>query len=187
VTLEIIRAHPKPPQGGWHLPIHGQVLRGRDVDEVIQSLTAYRTQNSLPLGDPEAEIAAYYADMAPWLVRERNGTPESSNGHRQIVAESTMAIWYGKYERLQIHNPIVEERAQVCAGCVFHEKSFTDEETLYWNDAATKAALMTGDMDVAKKGWCSHHRFLLALATRLVTPDRIATMPAPACCWLHTP
>jgi hypothetical protein len=187
MTLEIVRGHPKVPVGGWSFRAHNQSFRGKDVDEVIAALTAYRTQNSLPLGNPEAEIADYYASISPWLVREAGSQPVVSNGLRQSVAEHTMATWYGKYERLPGHSPIVAERLAICQECPYAVKSFDDPETSYWNDAATKASLMTGDMAVTIKGWCRHHKFLLGLATRLVTPQKVATMPAPAGCWLPPP
>lgn len=186
MTLEIVRGHPKPPHGNHHFPCHGLTFRAKDVDELILALTTYRMNNSLPLGHPEQEIADYYATISPWLVRESSVQPVASNGVRQIVAEHTMAIWYGKYERLQSHSPIVEERSAVCAACPYAETALNDPQTSYWNDAATKAALMTGDMDVAKKGWCTHHKWLISLACRLVTPEKVATKPVPDCCWCQS-
>lgn len=183
MTLEIIRVHPKPPQGGHHLSAHGMVFRGKDVDEVLERLTAYRTQNSLPLGNPEAELAAYYVEMAPHLVKEGN-KPSVNNGPMQRVAERTMAVWYGKYERLLVHSPVVEERQVVCASCPYYEQSLPEPETLYWSNALTKAVLMTGDMACLKKGWCAKHYELIGLFTRLAAPEKVATMPAPDCCWL---
>lgn len=186
MTLEIVRGHPKPPKGNHHFPCHGLTFRARDVDELILAITTYRMNNSLPLGHPEAEIADYYVGISPWLVRESNAQPVASNGLRQIVAEHTMAMWYGKYERLPAHSPITDERSAVCVACEYSDHHFSDPETSYWNDATTKAALMTGDMDCVKKGFCLHHRWLLALACRLVTPEKLASLPSPDCCWCKT-
>lgn len=183
MTLEIVRGHPKPPIGGWSFYAHNQTFRGHDADEVIERVTHYRTQNSLPLGNPEAELAAQYAETAPHLVKEGD-TPTDGSGARQRVAEHTMAIQYGKYERRPVHDPIVQDRLACCATCLYREQEFREPATLYWNDAATKAALMTSDMACEQKGWCSAHYELLALFTRLVSPEKVATLPAPACCWL---
>lgn len=185
MTLEIVRGHPKVPVGGWTAHYHGQNFTGRDADDLILKLTEYRTQNGLPLGNPEQELAAHYAEQAPYLVREKPTQPIETNGVRQRVAEHTMAIWYGKFQRLPVHNEQFKERLDVCASCEHFRRDFHDGESSYWREAATRSALMTGDMDCAEKGHCRHHHWLVALAARLVTPDKLATMPAPGCCWVH--
>lgn len=187
MTLEIVRGHPKVPSCGWNFHDHGQNFTGRDADEVIRKLTEYRTQNSLPLGDPEQELAAYYAEQAPYLVRERPTQPIETNGVRQRVAEHTMGIWYGKFQRLPVHNEQVRERLAVCVSCTHFHHDFHDGESSYWREAATRAALMTGDMDCAEKGHCDYHHWIISLAARLVTPAKLATMPAPSCCWVQAP
>ena len=58
----------RPLEGGHHFHCYGLKFTGETLGEVVGKVSSYRLNNLIPMGRPEQEVLAYYADKFPWMV-----------------------------------------------------------------------------------------------------------------------
>lgn len=169
----------KPPLGGHRFR---DGTTGETFAEVVRKIAAERVTNHLPFGNPEQEVLAYYQEIAPHLVTNAGGNV--ANSDRQQVSESIMATAYGRFERLDRNDPVVQRRRDTCAACAHCRCTFEGDETPYSREAERVAVLLSGDLNVMSLGYCTHHRWSVGVASRLKTPETLGLPNPPANCYL---
>lgn len=161
---------------------HGANFYDGSIDKVLNAVANFRAENSLPLGDPEHELAEQYMAIAPWLVYEG---PDHSLPEQQLIAEWIMRHWGRQTESHGIFTDIPKNRQEVCRTCPHfaHDPSLDGDR--YARTANGRAAVLAGDKDWHIHGVCRHHHWPVLIASRLVKPEVLATPESPVHCWAN--
>lgn len=182
----VVRAdHVRRPPGGHRFPEGKVWLHAASVEELAQRIAQFRADNARPLGQPAREIAAYYQQKAPFLVRAR-ADREDEVDDLQRVAVRTMAIASSPPVLWPASAPQAEARLPVCAHCPFQAQWPEGESTSYTFAADIRAAVLTQRRDYQEAGYCTHHQWPIALAQRLKEPAKYARDPVQGC-FAHEP
>lgn len=187
--LRLRKDHARKPIGGHRFVGHGTPIKAETIDDVLQKVEEYRAANSLPLGNPEAEMALQYATFAPWLVRS---VEDREPTFTQLLAESAMRIHKAFPAQLEAKDPLQAHRLTLCRNCPAFCLPTALRNTVYQKTAYHRAALFSGNFAFANAGACLHHVWWLAMASRLKEPVKASSMispsgvllPQPEMCWV---
>lgn len=175
--------HAKSPIGGHRWTSGHIVLKGETVDEVLDKLIAHRAENAEPLGDPEADMADYYAVIAPHLVRCQPGAVRRSSAEQQR-AENIMAVWRTHPVMLSPDHPLRGARQKTCKKCPYCASAQMLVDGVYQRKAEARARMLATDLEYLRHGFCSVFKLPVAIITGIKTP---ALQEPPEPCWLKMP
>lgn len=187
MSFQIKRNHAKPPAGGHRFVKDNVTLTGETVDEVLEKIQVHRAVNSLPLGDPEQELCAYYKDIAPYLVRESEA--ESVPRSPAIIqAEAINRVWRERRKTSRLP-AIIELRRETCERCPLRGSFHAEEsDNRYIQEAHRRAQLLTDSLGYKAAGLCGWSNLPVAIITKLEQPDQLPGLPdVPEVCWVRSP
>lgn len=183
--LTINRLHAKPPVGGHNFPGHGG-MKADSVGALIDRILDYRGSNGLPQGNPEAELAAHYETIAPWLV-QRDDRPDPPVPLVDAVAEWIMRTWRLHPVRLEYSSVVAIQRREICKSCPFRVVVKFPPPGIYGTHAESRGILLLGYVQEDEIAVCEHHKWNIAIASRLAVPESVSLPPAPEKCWVTPP
>lgn len=116
------------PPGGYHFEADGLRIDGSSYQDVAEKLLRYRLENSLPPGNPMAEVLNYICDTWPHFCSDSSpATPVHAKPAPSLTARVTawMAALYRTLRGTNIANSYVtqaeaDKRAATCLNCPFH-------------------------------------------------------------------
>jgi len=116
------------PPGGYHFVAEGLRIEGNSYQDVAEKLLRYRLENSLPPGNPMAEVLNYICDTWPHFCSDTSPvTPVNTKPATSLTSRVTswMAALYRTLRGTNIADSYVDQaeadrRALVCINCPFH-------------------------------------------------------------------
>ena len=116
------------PPGGYHFVAEGLRIEGNSYQDVAEKLLRYRLENSLPPGNPMAEVLNYICDTWPHFCSDTSPvTPGNTKPATSLTSRVTswMAALYRTLRGTNIADSYVDQaeadrRALVCINCPFH-------------------------------------------------------------------
>ncbi len=116
------------PPGGYHFVAEGLRIEGSSYQDVAEKLLRYRLENSLPPGNPMAEVLNYICDTWPHFCSDTSPvTPVNTKPATSLTSRVTswMAALYRTLRGTNIADSYVDQaeadrRALVCINCPFH-------------------------------------------------------------------
>jgi hypothetical protein len=114
------------PPNNFHYPVEkGVILRAATLDLLVKEIETWRTQNGIPVGNPEKDIDDYVCSKWPHycqvssneevLVQANTDMLKQVNGWAAITMRSTPK---GGYDL--VDNNVAKERAAKCLECPFN-------------------------------------------------------------------
>jgi hypothetical protein len=182
--IKLRRDYSKRPPGGDHYPDpSGVTIKGKDVDDLLKNITAYRLKNSLPWGSPELEVAIYYCEIFPGGV-EHNPAEREGDAHFEWRPVDYMERWVNKLW-LHAHNRLVgaeaiDGRTATCRRCPFHRVWEADLDLASQVSIHRKLWILSQGNLPAGVGYCSFHERHAGLLCMLEQPNFVKETPA---CW----
>ena len=164
----------RKPIGGHHFTDRGQIIRADSFADVVKALADFRLANSWPLGEPEKEILAYYATIAPWLVLD-DGAPTKPSGvpaHVQSLRE-WLNETYKTGNVTLCSKTEAKERWAGCDGCKYASEidwAYSPET----EEMERRAALLRGmRVTPLDDSFCRLHKWATSVATYMHKPKVI--------------
>lgn len=165
LTLRIKANSMREPFGGHHYEVGGQTFKGKNYDEVVRSLAAFRINNNIPLGNPDSEVIAYYAVNWPWLVEEYEAEPKPMPMEGYLAWRLwLMEAWNNPPKKL-LTNKEASERFAICRKCPMNMPISRDGSPADEMAALKRKSflLRRGSMAPEGIGYCTLHRVDLSV------------------------
>jgi hypothetical protein len=161
----------RKPIGGHHFTDRGQIIHSDTFPNLVKALADFRLANSWELGEPEKEILAYYATIAPWLVLD-DGLPTKHVGipaHIQPLREWLNEVYKAGNVTL-CPKTEAKERWAGCEGCKYASE-IDWEYSAETQEMERKAALLKGmRVTPLDDSFCRLHKWATSVATYMHKP-----------------
>ena len=116
------------PPGGFHIEVEGLRIDGSSYQDVAEKLLRYRLQNSLPPGNPMAEVLDYVcgrwphfcSDTAPVSPSQQKPAPSLSARVTAWMAALYRNLRGTSAEQNYVNQSEADRRASICLSCPFH-------------------------------------------------------------------
>lgn len=178
----------RQPTGGHHIFTNNIMFKGESAPDVAEKVAEYRLINSIPEGDPEAEIVEYYAKKFPWMVEKHMDwtAPPPKNQRYE---------WWSKWIRRTWRSPppdfaatqTASERQEVCKTCPFM-KSKSWKETSESMELEKRAYLLRRSGKISEEiGICGLHKADIGVLSYSINPAKLCEEPTkapPEKCWV---
>ena len=158
----VLKKNPcRTPIEGHHFIDRGTLFSGDNVASVAAKVAQFRKENGFAPGNPDREIALYYAQIAPWMVEE-DGNPEFPASKTCFDRACDHLI---EAYRNGAIKPIGEEdqqkREKICLTCEYCLKLPQNGQG---EDAKRRMLLLTAGNGDPALGWCSKNCWINGVA-----------------------
>lgn len=162
------------PHGGHHYFAHGIKFEGETHTEVVDKVSDYRLNNTIPIGNVEQEVLAYYADKFPWMV----DAMEESDPAPKNDYYAKWRAWIQRQWKNPLNRSITPKEAAlrwaICERCPHNIKLAVDSSP-EGSEMLRRAFLLRRGANISKKlGFCSLHQFDIGVASFLEAPASVS-------------
>lgn len=162
------------PLGGHHFNCHGMKFSGETHVEVYEKLLDYRLNNTIPIGDPEQEVLAYYAVESPWMVDAMPDEPARKKSEYYLHWRA----WVQKLWKHPITRAVSPKEAAmrwpICEKCPHNIKLAVDASPEGAETLRRTFLMRRGHPVPNKIGFCSLHSFDIGVASFLEAPASVS-------------
>lgn len=180
IIMPLLVNHPQKPPSGHHFQDpSGQILKAESIPALIKAVESYRANNTLPAGDPAAEIERFYAEKFPWLISKvSDGIGAHATLHPTTKSEP-LRPWINRMWR----NPpkhwqeaeVAKARLAICEKCPHYcDLGFLGPEY------SRRLLILAAGRMAASALHCSAHAWACGLAVWLEDPEVLEDV---AGCW----
>lgn len=115
------------PPNGFHYPVSDIVtLRSGTFESLVKEIITWRTQNGIPIGDPETDLNNYICTNWPTYCasteNEQKAVNKNSNLYKHVNAWAAITMREtpaGGYEL--VDQSVAESRVKTCITCPFNK------------------------------------------------------------------
>lgn len=182
------RNYPKTPPGGWHfLDPSGVTIHGKDANDLIANVAAFRKQNSYAPGSPEYEVTLFYVEHFPDFVELTENAPiEADKTRTDNLYEWTNKLWKAPQQKL-IPVKLAAKRIDTCMDCPYCVEwtaSAGDPQLDLRKEIVRKLIVLSQGNYQFSLGYCTAYKVHAGLFVLLKEPT---VTKVPDTCWLGKP
>lgn len=184
------------PPNNFHFPVEkGVVLRASTYELLIKEIVNWRTQNGVPIGDPDRDIDDYFCSKWPSycvtteaegaLVQRNSDMLKRVNGWAAVTMRDTPVGGY-----LLVDQNVATNRCKICNSCPFNKAwrngcgscTQATDTILIRLRQLRKIVLDESLLGCAINGWDNRTAVHLPLSALKLTEEKPQAIPQN--CWL---
>jgi hypothetical protein len=179
--FQLKKDYPRTPPGGWHFKDNsGVVINGKSLEDLIENISAFRLQNSLPPGRPEYEVTLFYVEHFPDFV-ERTDKPveEPAKTIEDRLTDWTNKLWRTPPGKL-IPLKLATKRIETCNACP-HRRDWSSSNDDQDKEIVRKLVILSQGGYREELGYCAAHKAHAGLLVLIKEPN---VRNPPQECWI---